>query len=52
VFVSGSNLLTITKYSGQDPEVSSKGKNVMAPGVDFGAYPRPKLYTVGLNVSF
>jgi TonB-linked SusC/RagA family outer membrane protein len=48
----GSNLLTLTKYSGQDPEVSSLGYNFMTPGVDMAPYPRPRSFTVGIDVTF
>ncbi|MGB3798856.1 MAG: TonB-dependent receptor [Lewinella sp.] len=51
-FVTGTNLLTITDYTGFDPEVSALGGNSLAPGVDLGAYPRQKGYTVGANVKF
>lgn len=50
VYVTGRNLLTFTKYSGIDPELSSTG---FEPGVDGrGFYPRTKSFTVGLNVGF
>jgi TonB-linked SusC/RagA family outer membrane protein len=52
VFVTGTNLVTITDYTGFDPEVSSLGANTLAPGVDLGAYPRQKAYTVGANIKF
>lgn len=44
-----------TKYSGYDPEVSTSrnsGYNQLIPGVDYSAYPKPRSYTVGLNVTF
>ena len=44
VYVSGSNLLTFTKYNGYDPEV--------AGGVDYGNYPQSRTYMFGLNLSF
>ena len=52
-YFTGYNLLTITSYSGSDPEtdVSSK-KNAMCPGVDYAAYPKSRLYVFGVNVSF
>ncbi len=40
----GQNLFTITKYSGLDPEV--------AGGIDNNIYPRPRILSFGLNVSF
>lgn len=40
------NVFTITKYSGLDPELTS------ADGVDNNLIPRPRLYTVRLNINF
>jgi TonB-linked SusC/RagA family outer membrane protein len=58
LYVSSENLLTFTKYSGFDPEVSVYGlssnnteKNI-APGVDYGTYPQSREFLVGLNVTF
>jgi TonB-linked SusC/RagA family outer membrane protein len=51
-YVTGTNLFTLTDYTGFDPEVSSLGANTLAPGVDLGAYPRQKAYTFGMSVSF
>lgn len=50
-YVSGQNLLTWTKYSGFDPEVSTDF-TVNNAGVDQGAIPQMKTVTVGLNVNF
>ncbi len=50
--VAAQNLLTFTKYSGYDPEVSTAGNNPMTPGLDWGAYPRSKMFTFGLEVQF
>lgn len=50
-YFTGSNLFCATKYSGFDPEVSTKGNN-LTPGVDFGAYPRNRSFVFGLNLSF
>lgn len=51
--LTGQNLLTFTKYSGQDPEVNvDKNINgVPSFGVDYSAYPRAKTITLGLTVS-
>ena len=38
------NVLTLTKYSGLDPEVFG--------GIDNNFYPRPQTYLVGLNINF
>ncbi len=40
------NVFTITKYKGMDPELTS------ADGVDGNLIPRPRLYTVRLNINF
>lgn len=49
----GQNLLLITNYSGQDPEVNvDKSINgVPSFGVDYSAYPRATTITLGLTVS-
>lgn len=52
LYVSGTNLFTITKYSGLDPEVTQFSSTFSAPGVDLGMYPSSRQYLVGLNVTF
>jgi len=53
VFASATNLLTITKYKGPDPESSNVGSGTdTAIGIDYGSYPNSKTYTFGLNLSF
>ncbi|MFA4980425.1 MAG: TonB-dependent receptor, partial [Sphingobacterium sp.] len=58
-YVTGENLLTFTKYSGLDPEVSMYGgtnqetvSSNMAPGIDFGTSPQARTFIVGLNLTF
>lgn len=46
------NLYTITKYSGFDPEIGASQTSQNVYGLDNGRYPAPRIYTVGLNVSF
>ncbi len=52
VYANIQNLVTLTDYSGYDPEigVSTAGNNVY--GLDNGRYPSPTVYSFGLNVSF
>jgi TonB-linked SusC/RagA family outer membrane protein len=50
VYVSATNLFTITDYSGFDPEGSSYGTSTSLPGIDQGRYPLNKTYLVGLNI--
>jgi TonB-linked SusC/RagA family outer membrane protein len=52
LYVSAENLITWTKYTGYDPEVSSYEQNNLYPGIDFGAYPNSKTFITGLNVTF
>jgi TonB-dependent starch-binding outer membrane protein SusC len=51
-YTSGYNLLTLTKYSGFDPEVNTKPNGGLTPGIDWGAYPRSLSFVVGVNMSF
>jgi TonB-linked SusC/RagA family outer membrane protein len=52
VYVSGSNLLTWTNYSGYDPEVSTNGQNSISSGMDRGAYPTAKTVLGGVSITF
>jgi TonB-dependent starch-binding outer membrane protein SusC len=50
--LSGRNLITRTKYTGYDPEVSSGGSNSSFDrAVDHNTIPNTKSYTVGLNIA-
>jgi TonB-linked SusC/RagA family outer membrane protein len=51
VYISAQNVFTITDYRGYDPDVNSYGSNNSIQGVDGGAYPTSKTYTLGLKVS-
>jgi hypothetical protein len=52
VFITGNNLGTITGYSGYDPDVSTRRSSPVTAGADYSAFPRARVYTAGLNVSF
>lgn len=55
IFFNGTNLLTITDYSGFDPDVSTAKSNsngVPSAGIDYLGYPNSKSFTFGLNVKF
>lgn len=52
VYTSGYNLFLWTDYSGFDPEVSTRRKTALTPGVDYSAYPKSRSYVFGLNVGF
>jgi hypothetical protein len=51
-YVTGTNLLTITDYSGYDPEVSSFNASDASIGVDFGSYPVARTVTFGIDLTF
>ena len=51
LIISGRNLVTFTKYTGYDPEVSSGSSNsAFDRGVDHNTIPNTKQYQIGLNV--
>jgi hypothetical protein len=59
LYVVAENVFTLTKYSGWDPEVDTKGYEAKGSqtanaggGLDFNSYPSMKSFTVGLNVTF
>lgn len=52
VYVQGTNLFTITKYTGADPELQSLA-NENSPGIDFGNYPNnERRFILGVNLTF
>lgn len=50
LFVTGENLLTLSGYSGMDPEVVSYSDPLMR-GIDFGASPLPRTFLMGVKIS-
>lgn len=53
VYVTAQNLLTITKYSGYDPEVNSfDNSNQLSLGTDYNAYPNYRTFLAGVRFSF
>ncbi len=51
--VSGQNLVTITKYKGYDPELSSTQGNADRDfGIDSGIIPPPRTFTFGVSLTF
>jgi hypothetical protein len=47
IYVTGNNVLTLTKYNGYDPEI---GGELM--GIDKGYYPQPRTIIFGINFQF
>ena len=57
IYVSGQNLITLTDYSGLDPEVGNPltndgGGRQYELGIDRGNYPQPKSILLGVQLSF
>ncbi|MCF6222930.1 MAG: SusC/RagA family TonB-linked outer membrane protein [Flavobacteriaceae bacterium] len=57
-YLTGQNLFLITDYTGLDPELSTNPgnsallNNLPTAGIDYTSYPRPRVFTLGLNVTF
>ena len=58
LYLTGQNLLLFSDYSGLDPEVNTTGgsndqlNGIPTAGIDYTSYPRPRVVTLGLNLSF
>ena len=50
IFVSGSNLITITNYTGYNPDVSLTGDNTQQMGHDNAGYPVSRTFRLGVNL--
>lgn len=50
LYIQGTNLFTITKYTGLDPDIVSFDDR--AAGVDVGAYPTVRQFIIGANINF
>lgn len=56
--LNGQNLFVITDYSGLDPEVSVQPgagdllNGLPTAGIDYTSFPRPRIWTIGLNATF
>ena len=51
VYGSVQNLFVLTRYGGYDPEVSDATQS-FAQGITVFGYPKPRTFTIGLNVGF
>jgi TonB-linked SusC/RagA family outer membrane protein len=50
IYFTGKNLVTFTKYTGYDPEVSNDDPKLA--GIDIAGYPQARMYTFGINLEF
>jgi TonB-dependent starch-binding outer membrane protein SusC len=51
IYITGTNLLTFTKYTGSDPEVSTLDGSTTAQGIDFFTLPQVRTISIGLNIT-
>ena len=51
-YATAQNLLTLTNYYGYDPEIASRGGNTLQHGVDYGQYPQPRTFILGIKATF
>lgn len=51
-YVSFTNLITWTGYSGRDPEVNQAGNSGSVQGIDWGTYPLCRSFAMGVKVEF
>lgn len=52
LYATANNVFIITNYSGLDPEVSTRRRTPLTPGVDYSPYPRSRQIVFGLNLNF
>lgn len=51
-FITAENLVTWTKYTGQDPEVSARGADPFRLAIDYSMTPPSKIFTIGIVAGF
>lgn len=51
IYCSATNLWTLTRYSGADPEVSTLDGSVAAQGIDFFTLPQVRTISLGINAT-
>ena len=59
IYVSAQNLVTVTKYTGYDPEVGNRNINnfgdnnrFLVNGIDYGQFPQPRTFLAGVQIGF
>ena len=50
IYVSGENLITLTKYTGADPEIGAR--SAFDIGIDRGIYPQARTWRLGTTITF
>ncbi len=51
-YITGENLLTFTKYTGQDPEITTRGADPFRTAYDYSMTPPSRVVTIGLVAGF
>ena len=51
IYLQGSNLFTLTHYTGYNPEVNKNSTDALRPGEDYCSYPLPRTFSVGININ-
>ena len=49
VYLQGSNLFTLTHYTGYNPEVNKRSSDALRPGEDYCSYPLSRTFSIGVN---
>jgi TonB-linked SusC/RagA family outer membrane protein len=52
VYIQGNNLLTLTKYTGMDPEANQMGGSVITLPLNSGYYPPTRSFMIGIQLGF
>jgi TonB-dependent starch-binding outer membrane protein SusC len=52
LYFSGTNLVTLTNYTGYDPEIAQFPGNDATIGIDMSVYPTARMYTFGAEFTF
>ncbi len=52
LYATGQNVITITDYSGLDPELTGTAATILTQGIEFFTFPQPRIFTGGLTVTF
>jgi hypothetical protein len=50
IYIKGSNLFTISEFTGYTPEIGSS--DVLSNGIDYGTYPVTSVYSFGISITF
>jgi TonB-linked SusC/RagA family outer membrane protein len=52
IYASGQNLITITDYTGLDPELTGTASTILTQGIEFFTFPQARVVTGGLTLTF